>query len=504
MMQNNSIADMLNSLDADALSALLAHVDEKNLCAGHSARIRKRVEKRLGVRSAQPGRTLLRVLLPVAAFVAVLAVLFSIPSVSHAVSDWFYETFQLERYFMKPSGERDARADVEKAVFTPSPVDQAFTLRYLDELPFYHDADAYRTENGFQPFDRADYAWIADLVPTSEEALYDGAQLIVNLSLNVSPLKFIAGYTSEKIPGAERFDIWAQTARITIDGVTEELLTESSGLTIPWVYSDRTGKYDVDALRAAETSCVQTVIASGETPAFPSAPVTVEIDYNLYDGEIDDMGSVGIVAVITEKLTFDASRGNHLLGASSSVRQRLSGSAPLLVRNMPANPEDDPGTLENRVLDFSCCTVAAAVTSRTTGLALSLTYEFDNEADRAALLGSFCENLAYDLYVNGVLAERLEGVYGYSADRNADMTYEISLTPSEYENVSALSLRPVALSLKGVQKLALNADRTAVLPDGPFVALAETDTYQLINEESIRPEWRETPLTNCDIPLPFA
>lgn len=503
MQQNNSLTDMLNALDSDSLARLLEGVDEKRLGTSRAATVRRRARERLALSKKRPRRALLRTLVPVAACLIVLAVLFSIPSVSKAVSDWFYETFRVGRYFMEPSSERDQNEDVEKAVFTPQPSDQAFTIRYLDELPIYEEVAAWRKANGFKPFDRKDYAWIADLAPRSEEALYDGEQLIVNTVFSVSPLRFIAGYTTQEIPNAERFDIWAQDARVTINGITEDLYPDDSGLTIPWVYQiDGTGNYDVDEIVNAETSCVQTSFSTGKSPAFPSGPVTVEIVYDVYDGSIDDMAMVGVVAKITERLTFDATSGNAMLAPASAVTQQLSGTAPLLFEYFGGEKADTLMT-ENRPVDFSCCTVAASATQRTTGLTVAINYSFSGGVDEEKYRGAFCQQLHYDLYVNGVRAERLKPIYGSFSREKADMTYEISLTPSDLQNVTSLALRPVAAYMSGYQPVKYHGPDTGYLPDGPVVTLSQDGAFDVPIDQNYTPEWTETALTGCDIVLPL-
>ncbi len=433
-------------------------------------------------RRARPRRKL-RWIAPVAAVLVLLALLFSIPGVSQAVRGWLNDMFRLTDYMAAEPDDREENADIAEAVQTPVPSESTSTVRYLDETEYYDGVDEWRVSNGFAAFSRDDYAWVADIDPEAGEILYDGRNLIVNTVIHASPSRFLGMYGGE----GERFDLWTSSVSVTVGGETyTDFDDQGGGLALQSLTSEL-GGYDMDAVNAADSVIEQTTLIGRQSPAFPSGPVTVTIEMWLMDGTIDDLGTVGLVAILTQTLTFDATDGNGMLDAAYSVTQQLSGVVPMTTWG-------SDGYIENQMFDLSAVTVTATVMQRTTGVGVSIHYTFPQGADQETYFDSIVigaignRGIQYEAVVDG---ENIGKVWHGSdfLGVHDDPVLEIPLTESELSDVQTITLRPLMRYL------------SAYSIDGSEYTELPFNEKQLLNHFSGR--YTDVPLEDCDIVIPL-
>ncbi|MDO4573028.1 MAG: hypothetical protein Q4C13_06635 [Clostridia bacterium] len=427
--------------------------------------------------------------MPVAAALVAALLLFSIPGVSRAVKAWLGIGSRLSEYMADPPEAREDNADIAAAVTSPSPARQSYAIRWLDETEYCADVDAWRTEHGFKAFSREDYAWVADIEPQVSEMLYDGRNLIVRSFMkNAGAARFLGGCGGE----GEDFDLYATGSASCLAGGAPYDAFEclGGGITLQAYYDRESKSYDMAALEAAGGVYVQTELIGAAAPAFPDGPVELTIEMWLMDGSIDDMGTVGLVAIIEQTLHFDASAGNAGLGRGAVVNRTFQGEAPVTVWGRD-------GTIENRMLDMSGVAVTAAMTTRATGLPVSLSYTLREDDEEHALwwalaLGAVGRSgIEYEALIDG---RSIGTVYidGNGLDEREDPVLEIPLTASELAEARTLTLRP---SLRYLAAYSLESGERADAVEMPFgEPLRLSDFYEF---------YESFPLTGCEIIFPL-
>ncbi len=428
-------------------------------------------------------RRTLRWLVPAAAVVLISVTLLSIPSVSQAMRGWLSDLFRLTDYMAAEPEKREVNADIAGAVQTPVPGETSFSLRYLNETKYAEGVNEWRVSNGFAAFSKEDYAWVADLKPETKEVLYDGRNLIVNTLINASPTRFLGTYGGE----GERFDLWTNSVFVTVNGQPyTDFIDQGGGLALQsFLMADGSG-YDMVAVNAAQSVIEQTTLIGGGSPAFPSGPVTVTIEMWLVDGEIDDMATVGLVAVLTQTITFDATEGNGKLASADTVTQQLSGIAPLTI--------DGTGTLENRMFDYSAVTVSASVERRATGVSIAIHYSFPTEEEKQNLWKSIVigtvghTGIQYEALIDGESIGRVWHAGNFLGTWD-DPVLEIPLTESELANVKSIALRPIVRYIASYQSGAAD-----------YVEMPFDETLTLAQYSA---QYTEIPLEGCDIVIPL-
>ena len=425
-----------------------------------------------------------RWLIPLAATFAVLVIVFSIPGVSQAVGNWLSSIFRLSDYMAVETDQRETNSDLAGAVQTPIPAQSCAAIQYVDETEYAESVNQWRTENGFSAFDRSNYAWVADLNPQVNELLYDGRNLIVNTVLFASPTRFLGTYGGED----ERFDLWTNSVRVLVNGEPYTNFTsQGGGLSLQsYLKTGGNGEYDMDAVRVATSVTEQTTLIGNRSPAFPSGPVTVVIEMWLMDGSIDDLATVGLVAIITQTFTFDATDGNAKLDADYSVTQELADTAPLTINNKD-------GSIENRLFDFSSVTVGFTVERRATGINVTLHYSFPNDEDQslwnAIVPGATGgQGVQYEAFVNGTSIGKVYHTANHLGLRD-DPVIEIPLTESELAAVQSITLRPWVRYLSSYSI------------DGETFTDMPLDTKLTMSQFS--DHYTEVALEDCDIVIPL-
>ena len=326
--------------------------------------------------------------------------------------------------------------------------------------------------------------WAADLNPQVNELLYDGRNLIVNTVLFASPTRFLGTYGGE----GERFDLWTNSVRVLVNGEPyTDFTSQGGGLSLQsYLKAGDNGEYDMDAVRAATSVTEQTTLIGNQSPAFPSGPVTVVIEMWLMDGSLDDLATVGLVAIITQTFTFDTTDGNAKLDAGYSVTQALAGTAPLTINNKD-------GSIENRMFDFSSVTVGFTVERRATGINVILHYSFPNDEDQslwnAIVPGATGgQGVQYEAFVNGISIGKVYHTANHLGLRD-DPVIEIPLTESELAAVQSITLRPWVRYLSSYSI------------DGETFTDMPLDTKLTMSQFS--DHYTEVALENCDIVIPL-
>ena len=437
-------------------------------------------------RTGNKTRRARRWLMPLVAGLVVLAVVFSIPSVSRAVGDWIASIFRSEDYMAVKPDQREVNSDLADAVQTPMPTDVKATIRFLDETEYLDGANQWRKENGYAAFDRGEYAWVNELAPRVNELFYDGRQLIINTTLTASPKRFIGTYGG----AGERFDLWTNSVSVQAGGQPYPNFTEEGGgLRLDSLArTDGADGFDMDAVNAASSVTLLTTLVGKQAPAFPSGRVTVTLEQWLMDGRIDDMNPIGLVAIITQTVTFDATEGNGKLGSTNSVTKRLTGTVPITI-----NWED--GAVENKMFDLSTVSVTATIARRTTGIGVALHYTFDDEALEQAYWNAIVpgatggHGLQYEAIVNGRSIGKVWDT-GSHLDLREDPVIELPFTESELANVPFITLRPWIRYMD------------AYSTDGEMYETMPLDKKLYLN--SFHDDYLEAALKACDIVIPLS
>lgn len=438
------------------------------------------------VRTGSKTRRARRWLMPLVAGLVVLAVVFSIPSVSQAVGAWIASIFRAEDYMAVELDQREDNGDLADAVQSPMPTDGEATIRFLDETEYLDGANQWRKENGYAAFDREDYAWVKELAPRVNELFYDGRQLIINTTLTASPKHFIGTYGDE----GERFDLWTNSVSVQAGGQPyTDFTNEGGGLRLDsFARADGADGFDMDAVNATNSVTLLTTLVGKHAPAFPSGRVTVTLEQWLMDGRIDDMNSVGLVAIITQTVTFDATEGNGKLGSTDSVTQRLTGTVPITI-----NWED--GAIENKMFDLSTVSVTATVSRRTTGIGVALHYEFADGTLEQAYWNAIVpgatggHGLQYEAIVNGRSIGKVWDTASHLGLRE-DPVIDIPLTESELANVPTITLRPWIRYMD------------AYSTDGEKYETMPLDKKLYLN--NFHDDYLEAALKDCDIVIPLS
>lgn len=426
-----------------------------------------------------------RFLIPLVAGLFVLVATFCIPSVSRAVGSWLASIFRSEDYMAVTPDQREDNSDLADAVQTPIPTDGEATIRFIDETEYIDGVNEWRKENGYPAFDRGEYAWVSDLAPRVNELFYDGRQLIINTTLTASPKRFIGTYGGE----GERFDLWTNSVSVQVDGQPYTNFTdEGGGLRLEsFARTDGADGYDMDAVNAANSVTVQATLTGKQMPAFPAGRVTVTLEHWLMDGKIDDMNTVGLVAIITQTVTFDATEGNGKIGSTNTVTQRLAGTVPITINW-------DDGAIENKEFDLSTVSVTATVSQRTTGIGIALHYTFADGALEQAYWNAIVpgatggHGLQYEAFVNGRSIGKVWHTGSHLGLRE-DPVIEIPLTESELANVPFITLRPW---IRYMDEYSTDGDVFVTMP---------LDKKLYLN--NFQDDYLEAALKDCDIVIPL-
>ena len=442
-------------------------------------------QARRDTRKERARKKAFRWLMPAAVILAAIIIAVSVPSVSKAVGNWLAGVFRLEEYMAVEPDQRENNSELEAAVQNLIPLESKATIQFLDETEFADGVNRWRKENGYSEFHRETYAWVNDLNPKVNELLYDGRTLVVNTVLTADPKRFIGMYSGD----GERFDVWTNSVKVLVNGEEYTSFSEqNSGLMLRQYYdTDDPQGFDMDKVNKRSTVTEQTTLIGNQSPAFPSGPVTVIIEMWLMDGAIDDMGTVGLAAIITQTLTFDASEGNDKLGSTDVVTQMLAGTAPITIHR-------DDGSIENEQFDFSCVSVQATVTHRTTGIHVALHYSFANGELEQAYWDAIVpgatggHGLQYEAFVDGRSIGKVWHTAHYLGLRD-DPVIEIPLTESELANVQSIVLRPW---VRYMSSYSIDGELYVAMPMDKRLYLNSFSDY-----------YRETVLKNCDILIPL-
>lgn len=429
-------------------------------------------------RIAHPKRRL-RHLAGVAALVLALGMLFAIPGVSRAVTDWLGRLFDTNAYLSTPQEQRAPHPDVAEAIHSPEAETQSHEIRLLHETPEYGQLNRLRTEAGFAAYAPADWEWLRLAVPEVREALLSGGTLYVTTFLATDPAPFFAPSGS-----ARRLDWYA-------DGVTADLGTGEQ-IALPligtgtrrqthWFGAD--GTLDVEAVRAdGGVLLMSEYDASG---VVLDGSCTMTQTTRILDRSIDEQGVLATVAIIEQTFPLDIAQGSAPAGEAGGA-VRLMGTYPLTVE-----AGGSERTVYNWTVDLSEVSVVPRAMPHTTGVTIELQFHFPaawTPELRQALLGGLVhkwDGLRYALLVDGesvaLLQPENDSRYGDGA-----VLLEIPLTKAQQAEAAHISLRPVL------------GYSTALIVDGTMASdLAAPYRFGVFSHYDT--ENASCPLKGCDI-----
>lgn len=499
MKQTDDLFEYMNTLTAAQTSALLEHVAVFPLDERTERRLLRRLHRKLTPAEPRGGKSALAWLIPLAAC-AILALALAVnPKTAQAISNWFSGFFshRVEEYFHEPPETREENADLEQAISTPLMTEQTTEVIWLDETGHLAGANAYRREIGKPAFDRTDYAWVEQMNPCVEELLYDGQKLLIRSRFDVSPMKFAGGYIPNAPDGAERFDIWCYEAFCTANGETVEADVGDNGPTLPWIYYDREKQaWDTQRLLSDDKTYVQTSLENGACPAFPNGRVSVTLDIWVFDGEIDDMAPVGLIAIVRQTVTFDATEGNALLSNVETTQSDWSGEA--MATFTASIQGKNEMQIQNRMLDLSKVRVICETTRRVTGLNVKLTYDYPKAWDALGEWQWYAD-LWYDLYVDGAFVSRLRQ---NMPNPSAIPSLDIPLTPSELASVKRVVLIPVKTASEAYLQFDAPYESGEEPPRDNAMLLPLDEILTFPMDNSVYFFYAETVLTGCELNIP--
>lgn len=481
------------------------HIQERNGAVAAS-------ERSAAQRQTRVKRRALRVLVPVAAMLLVLAALFCIPSVAKAISGWFNDFFRVQRY-MEGRNETEVNPDIERAVQTVGPEAQTYEITLLPDIPAtehysYEDIDKLRVEAGQPAFSEADWAWLREMKPRVDELLYDGKNLIVRLFYETDPVPFTRGYLTGIQAGELACDILCFNCTLSVNGEKKPVGGYAHGLDFSKWYDKRDEPgFSVEDVRSDGGVYAEVIIDFPDSPGLPDGVCEAEFVMSVQDAQVDDMGIGGVVALVTHRFRFDTTAGNAQVESRALDACAFSGEAVVTVQhygNLLENPDenaerrtydmrgnrielDGEQWLENRLLSFDGFSVTPVINVRSTGVHVTLPYQCPESWDydtETAVMGS----LVYELIVDGVSQGEL-----LSQGNTEAPTLEISLTPTELKQVKSIVLRPYVNRISLWEGTPMVTGVRMDLSAGPTEAELEN------TQGSTEVEFEKTLLPGCDI-----
>lgn len=488
-MQNNR-NDLFDSLSVEQTEALLASFDSLPLPRTSASRIRKSV-----LRAVKPKRTghriAMRLLVPLAASIAALALLFAcFPQAAQAVAAFFGLSYTPSRYMNTSPEARTPLPSVEEALEAAAPANGAYTVTLMPDLPNAQEYIDYRAQNGLAPFSEEDWGWLKEIRPEIAEVLYDGKTLIWNTNLymtNDHVRAFMAGFGIDT--GADQnVDALMGDVTYTVAGDPTIYHLYVSGHGITPIFDDSI--YTADHAVLYSDFVIQ--------PEEPLPDGVLTITQNILVSEEDAMDYGKRLAIITHTFTFDATAGNAQTVPPGEEIVALFGDAYLTMYQYSRDPSSKfDGTVETKPVSLDGLKLRVLSEYLPTGIRVTITAaetpEGWDEAMTAALLSMTDYTIHDELSHSGVLADLfINGEFDSEAQRpeswgESELAYILPVFPESYSQMRDVKLKLTLAYIKTID----NADLL-----GGAVYSIPKDTWQF---ESA---YETLPLAEISIPIP--
>ena len=425
----------------------------------------------------------LRWLVPVAAVLLVLLTLLSIPSVSQAVREWFYDFFSADRYLRIPTDERTPNPDYDNVIVPQAKIEQTNEVLLLSETDQLDEINAYRAENGFPAYDPAEWTWLKEIEPYITDLYYDGVYFKTVTFFPCDPLPFMSGFVDSPISEL-RLDVLSLTIGTVTNldtGAVLPLYPSSHGLQPQQDYWNADGSANVENMR--EDGGVWLFTEYAEIDLTPGR-YQVSIQHQILDDHVGEMSTLGTVAVLNQTFLLDTRDALGRMEEVTLPAVRLSGVYPF---TLETRGKDFTAYIVEP-LDFTGMTITPTLEMRTSGVRALLAYAYPASWDAAIAEGfkGGWYSLAYELIVDGESKGYALGGMG----SNGKVSLEIPMTESERAECASMILRPTIQTM------------TDIVMDGETHSLA--NGYRIDGAYyAYEPQFTQTPLPDCDIVIPL-
>lgn len=427
----------------------------------------------------------LRYLVPAAILLIVLAVILSIPGVSKAIGDWFYDMFRADRYLYVPADERAHDPDLDSAIVPQDELEQTnrvLLLSETDELDKINDA---RKEGGFPAYDPEDWAFLKDMRAVITDLYYDGVDFMVITFFPCDPRPFMSGYIDASISEL-RLDILSLDAAAITDlatGEARDLYPTGFGLIPQPDYWNADRSANVEAILADGGVWLYTEYVLPQQEQLLPGRYRVSVRHRILDDHVGEMSVGGTVAVLDQTFVLDTNRALAAIRETTLPEVRFSGTYAFTAERW----DEQAVEYRTELRDLSGLTLVPTAQERPTGVRVFLAYtypaDWDEETARVVTHGGY--GLLYELFVDGA-SKGMAFI-----DGNGDKLWiDIPITETERKTCGSLLLRPVVVRM------------AEIAVDG--VSHPVLDGYAVPHGAGFDPVNEPTPLAGCDIVIPLS
>ena len=507
-MRNALQNHLQNASDAEAFP-IIDHIEQNaavnsEILSGIEERLNRKLqeEAKTGERFASgkklSSRSVFRVILIAAALstMAFLMMGMFVPGVSKVLYGLAHPDHSTESYLLTTPEERDTIPEIEEAIEKSNVKELSYSVEMRGEysLLLKYDEDYNKTANerekeGFPPYRAEDYAFLKTLVPEKKEVYYDGTRLTVSTYF---PCDFAGDFLTGwgiNIDHSHNLDM--TTFEINLD-VNGQDLSDRIGSWASGTMMSVWGKTKEDDFSDVKGFWCSTDIDELNAP-LPDGTCTITLLYYIYDGDVDDMGSIGNVARVIHRLSFDTTPGNH--HQVENVQTDLHGDAVITMIDLGSN------TIESRTVSLEGLKLETEIRYLPSGLHVTVSpgkvpNEWNDQMLNALFGGSSFEfDLLVDGEKTGITVEKILG-------DGTSLFFDLPVLPSDYPEINEITLVPRIKALTSVTpesydeqtKTVSYGDRLEWTPDGEAVSLP-SGGYT-------RETYLETVLNDCEIHIP--
>lgn len=481
------------ALNVSQTQQLLSGVSDLPLSLAASRRIRAAVLKKAAPKALARNR-IRKTLLPIAAcLLAVVMFFVAFPKAALAVSEFIGRIFTPSRYMNQDPADRTPVPSIDEAIAAAAPQDGDYTIVLLPDLPDAQRFVDYRANEGFAPFQAADWEWLYDIRPEIAEVLYDGNQLIWNTNLfttNEHVREFMECFGVES-GSKQRIDALMGEVTYTVAGdpTVYPLYVSGHGIT---------PIFDEAALAVADHAVLYSDFWMDEKNPLPDGILTITQNIILY--EVDSKGSDTPIAFLHHTFTFDTTKGNTQSAESVETLIPLSGKVYLsmMIREQDSEGRTKSWRMETKKTSLDGVMLKAEYEYLSTGISVHITVaekpsDWTDSMVEAlmfmtwqTIFGDYrSPGIANSLYVNGELVGEASTPESWN---NLELAYILPIFPYQYANTQSIVMKLSLyhyVSLCGTNQL---AGEVYVVPENSDVNM-EADVEGV-------------PLVEIPVPLP--